>query len=43
MGLGLALSKKIIEISGGQIQFKSTVNMGTTFYISLPVYEYEKY
>ena len=34
--------KKIIEISGGQIQFKSTVNMGTTFYISLPVYEYEK-
>ena len=43
MGLGLALSKKIIEISGGQIQFKSTVNTGTTFYISLPVYKHEKY
>jgi signal transduction histidine kinase len=41
MGLGLALSKKIIENSGGQIQFKSVLNKGTTFYITLPIYNYE--
>ena len=41
MGLGLALSKKIIENSGGQIQFKSVLNKGTTFYITLPIYIHE--
>ena len=41
MGLGLALSKKIIENSGGQIQFKSILNKGTTFYITLPIFTYE--
>ena len=42
MGLGLALSKKIIENSGGQIRFHSAINQGTTFYISLPVHHHEK-
>ena len=36
MGLGLAIAKNIIEISGGTISFKSKVNAGTTFTVSLP-------
>jgi len=37
MGLGLAISKKIIELAGGSIWFKSVVDKGTTFFIKLPV------
>jgi len=36
MGLGLAISKNIIEISGGTISFDSNENEGTTFRITLP-------
>lgn len=36
-GLGLAMTKKIIELWGGQIWFQSSENKGTTFYIQLPV------
>jgi two-component system, NtrC family, nitrogen regulation sensor histidine kinase NtrY len=36
MGLGLAMSKKIIEHFGGKIRFESQPNEGTTFFISLP-------
>lgn len=39
MGLGLAMVKNIIENAGGDITYKSEVGEGTTFVISLPVYE----
>src|SRR5204862_2093595 len=35
-GLGLAVSKKIIEDHGGKIEVQSTVGKGTTFVISFP-------
>lgn len=36
-GLGLALSKRICELLGGQIDVQSQLNKGTTFYIYLPI------
>ena len=36
MGLGLAITKNIIELTGGTIRFESVENKGTTFYIQLP-------
>ncbi len=38
MGLGLAICKKIIENVNGSITFFSKVNIGTTFYVTLPLY-----
>ena len=35
-GIGLALCKKIAENHGGSIVAKSTINIGTCFYINLP-------
>lgn len=35
-GLGLSISKKIIEMHHGHIWFESAVDQGTTFYIKLP-------
>jgi len=37
MGLGLAMVKNIIETVNGKIWFKTEVDIGTVFYISLPV------
>lgn len=37
MGLGLAMTKKIIETYGGEIDFNSAVGQGTTFSIRIPL------
>lgn len=37
MGLGLAMSKNIIESFGGTISFISQKDVGTTFYVHLPL------
>ncbi len=38
-GLGLAISKNIIESVSGRIWFETTMNVGTDFYIELPLVE----
>ncbi|MET0591274.1 MAG: ATP-binding protein, partial [Polyangiaceae bacterium] len=38
-GLGLALSKKIVERQGGAITVESEVGMGSTFTVTLPLVE----
>jgi signal transduction histidine kinase len=37
MGLGLYISREIIELHGGSLNLDSTVESGTRFVISLPV------
>ena len=38
-GLGLVIVKRILELHGSDIQVKSTVNVGTSFTFTLPVYK----
>lgn len=35
-GLGLALTKQLVELHGGKIEFVSQVNVGSTFTVTLP-------
>jgi len=36
-GLGLFISKNIVETHGGKIWFESVENKGTTFFFALPI------
>ena len=38
-GLGLFITKQIIEAHGGKIWFESEENKGTTFHFTLPIKE----
>lgn len=38
-GLGLALVKRVLELSGGSISVESQKNVGTTFCVTLPIIE----
>jgi two-component system, NtrC family, sensor kinase len=38
-GLGLALSKKLVELMGGKIGVESVLGQGASFYVDLPLFE----
>ena len=38
-GLGLSITKALVDRMGGTIDYVSEVGKGTTFYITLPIYD----
>jgi len=36
-GLGLSISKELVQLHGGQMRFESEVGRGTTFFVELPL------
>lgn len=38
-GLGLSIARLIVEQHGGRIGFDSSLDKGTTFYFTVPLYE----
>lgn len=38
-GLGLAIASKFVELHGGGLRLRSTLNKGSTFTVSLPIYQ----
>jgi signal transduction histidine kinase len=41
-GLGLSITKRILELHGSSIDVQSTVNVGTTFTFTLPLFKPEQ-
>lgn len=41
-GLGLAFVKQTVDAMGGRIYYESHINVGTTFFIELPIYKENK-
>jgi signal transduction histidine kinase len=41
-GLGLNISREIIEVLGGTIDYESTLSVGTTFFIEVPCHEVDQ-
>jgi signal transduction histidine kinase len=37
LGLGLSISRRLVELHGGQIWLESEVGIGSVFHFSLPV------
>jgi signal transduction histidine kinase len=38
-GLGLNITKQLVELQGGKIWFESVFRVGTTFHIIIPISE----